>query len=110
MRDNMQKLRNNDTFTDYDPNYNYEDDNAEAVIYFITPKGKTSKPNLFVMKRYEAIKFCSRKETKGTRWALCFSTHKRNWKNELKNFRKDDGRFNELLEELGIEPIYRKLD
>lgn len=36
MKDNMPKLKREnkyiDTFTNYDKNYNYEDENAEAVI------------------------------------------------------------------------------
>ena len=61
----MRKEKNKyiDTFTIYDKNYNYEDDDAEAVIYLINPSGKNLKPNLFVMKRKDAVKFCSRKET-----------------------------------------------
>lgn len=41
MKGNMQKEKNKntyiDTFTIYDKNYNYEDDDAEAVIYLINP-------------------------------------------------------------------------
>lgn len=96
-----------DTFTLYDKNFNYENEDAEAVVYLISPSGKNNKPNLFVMKRKEAVNFCSRKETKGTNWALCFSTHKRNWREQLKLFRKDNGKFDDLLNELNIQPIYR---
>lgn len=105
----MPKSKNEfcDTFTKYDENFNYLDDDVEAVVYLINPSGKNLKPNLFVMKREEAVKFCSRKETKGTNWALCFSTHKRNWRDKLKSFRKDNGKFDDLLKELNIEPIYR---
>ena len=111
MKDNMPKLKKEnkyiDTFTNYDKNYNYEDEDAEAVIYVINPSGKNRKPNLFVMKRKDAVKFCSRKETKGNNWALCFTTHKRDWRDKLKLFRKDNGKFDELLQELDIELIYR---
>ena len=111
MKDNMPKLKREnkyiDTFINYDKNYNYEDENAEAVIYLINPSGKNLKPNLFVMKRKDAVKFCSRKETKGHNWALCFTTHKRDWRDKLKLFRKDNGKFDELLQELNIELIYR---
>ena len=87
---------------------NYYDDNAEAVIYLINRSGKNTTPNIFVMKRKDAVKFCSNDKTKGIDWALCFSTHKTNWRKELKLFRKDDGRFNDLLKELNIQPIYRR--
>lgn len=106
----MQKLKIRDTFTEFDKDYDYLNGNAEAVVYFIFRKSRVLKANLFVMKRYEAAKFCSRKETKGPSWALCFSTHKRNWRNELKLFKRDDGRFSALLEELNIIPMYRKTD
>lgn len=104
----MQKSKNEfkDTFTEYDENFNYEDENAEAVVYFINHSGKNTKPNLFVMKRSDAVKLCSSKKTKGANWALCFSTHKRNWRNELKFFRKDDGRFDELIKSLNIKIIF----
>lgn len=105
----MQKEKNKyiDTFTIYDKNFNYEDENAEAVVYLINPSGKNNKPNLFVMKRKDAVKFCSCKETKGVNWSLCFTTHKRDWRDKLKLFRKDNGKFDDLLKELNIEVIYR---
>lgn len=81
-------------------------DNEEAVIYLINKSGKNLKSNLFVMKRFEAVKFCSDERTKGNDWSLCFSIHKRNWRNELKTFRKNDGRFDDILEELNIIPIF----
>jgi hypothetical protein len=80
----------------------------EAVVYFsfLKPVGKPN--NLFVMKKEDAIKFCSRNETKGKTFMLCFTTHKKNWRNELKSFIKDDGRYNELIKELNIDIIYKK--
>ena len=50
MKVNMQKEKNEnkyiDTFTIYDKNFNYEDENAEAVVYLINPSGKNNKPNM----------------------------------------------------------------
>jgi len=89
--------------------FDYYDDNAEAVVYLIFQKGLTDCNNVYVMKREEAVRFCSRKETAGNNWAFAFTTYSRDWRESIdKDFRKDDGRFDWLLKELGIEPIYRK--
>lgn len=80
----------------------------EAVVYFsfFKPVGKPN--NLFVMKKEDAIKFCNRDETKGKNFMLCFTVHKKNWRNELNTFVKDDGRYNELIKKLNIDIIYKK--
>jgi len=91
--------------------YNYESDNAEALVYPISHSGKLKNTALYVMKRCEAVRFCERKETACNNginsWAYCFTTHRRAWRDELDTFRKDDGRFDKLLKEMGIQPIYR---
>ena len=103
--------KNNSGFTSFDENYDYYADNAEAVIYLISPGGQLKNTALYVMQRYEAVLFCEHEETAKNygpmAWAYCFTTHRRNWRNELDTFRKDDGRFNKLLQELNIKPIYR---
>jgi len=88
--------------------FDYYDDNAEAVVYLIFQKGPTDCNCVYVMKRKEAVEFCSRKETHGNNWAFAFTTYNRDWRENIeKDFRKDDGRFDLLLKELGIEPIFR---
>ncbi len=86
-------------------------DNAEAVVYLIFESGRFEKSRLFVMSRKNAIKFCSRLETSGQgvggKWACAFTTYIDDWRQCLGTFRKEDGRFDRLLEELGINPIYR---
>jgi len=104
-------VKNNSGFTSFDENYNYEADEAEAVVYLISRSGQLSNTALYVMRRDEAVLFCEREETAKNHgpmsWAYCFTTHRRDWRNELDTFRKDDGRFDKLLAELGIDPIYR---
>ena len=92
--------------------FDYEADNAEAVIYLITKSGKLNKQRLlYVMKRSEAIQFCTANETRSINgnmsWAYAFTTHRRDWRECLDEFRKDDGRFNGLLLSMGITPIYK---
>jgi len=104
-------MTNNSGFTAYDEDCDYMADDAEAVVYLISLSGRLKNTALYVMKRHEAVLFCSRDETQSRNgnmsWAYCFTTHRRDWRDELKTFRKDDGRFGWLLEELGIVPIYR---
>lgn len=92
--------------------YDYYSPDAEAVVYMIMPSGKCRKNCLYVMKRKDAVAFCSRPETRSANktraWAYSFSTYKRNWREELDAFRVDDGRFAPLLKELGITPIFVK--
>jgi len=101
---------NNSGFTSYDDDYDYESDDAEAVVYLISRSGKLKNTALYVMKRIDAVTFCERPETDSNNvimsWAYCFTTHRREWREELDTFRKDDGRFTALLDELGIKPIY----
>jgi len=63
------------------------------------------------MKRSDAVKFCERPETAKfggvMPWAYCFTTHNREWRQNPEIFRKEDGRFDYLLDELGINPIHR---
>lgn len=89
--------------------FDYEADEAEAVVYLIFKSGKFNKSNLFVTSRVNAVKFCEHSEScaKNKSWACAFTTHKRDWRKKLKDFRKDDGRFNELLKALEIDPIYK---
>jgi len=102
---------NNSGFTSYDDYFDYEDDNAEAVVFLISPSGQLRNTCLYVMKREEAQRFCERPETcsnNPTRmWSYVFTTHKRDWRDNLDHFRKDDKRFDKLLNELNIKPIYR---
>ena len=110
MRRVVPETVNNSGFTSYDADYDYEADNAEAVVYMISESGKLPKPAVYVMSRSDAVKFCSRKETAGQgcggKWAFVFTTHKPDWRDTPEIFRKDDGRFNELLREMGIKVIY----
>ena len=89
----------------------YSDD-AETVV-FITYM-KSHPKGLFLMKRADAVKLCSSKKTSGKNikggWMLCFTTYIDEWL-ELKEkgkWQKDDGRFNDLLDELQINIIYRQ--
>jgi len=89
--------------------YNYEDDEAEAVVYCSAQGGWNG--DYFVMKRFEAVKFCEHPSTKSNNhvraWAFFFTTHRRDWHEfRHKTFRADDGRFDKLLKELNIEPLY----
>ena len=89
--------------------YNYEADDAEAVVYLTAKDGWIA--DMYVMKRHEAVAFCSRLETAKNygpmSWMFCFTTHRRDWREyDSKTFRIDDGRFDWLLAELDIEPIY----
>lgn len=97
---------------DYKKNYDYYADEAEAVVYIITQSGINPVNCLYVMKRRDAVAFCQRPETasnNGNRsWAFMFTTYKTDWREDLDSFRRDDGRFDKLLEELGITPIYVK--
>jgi len=106
------KIKNNSGFTSFDEDFDYYADNAEAVVFLISQSGKLRNTCLYVMKRHEAVAFCKRPETAKNQgsmsWAYCFTTYKRDWRNQMDNFRKDDGRFDWLLKELGIVPIYRR--
>jgi len=88
--------------------YDYYNDNAEAVVYLIMKSGKNTCNCVFVMTRKEAVMFCERDETQGNMWFFAFTTYRVDWRDTIdKDFRKDDGRFNWLLDELGIVPIFR---
>ena len=90
--------------------FDYYDDNTEAVVYLVMQKGFTGCNCVYVMTRKDAVAFCSRKETKGNTWFFAFTTYKKDWRDNIdKDFREDDGRFDRLLEELGIKPIFRKV-
>ena len=99
-------------FTDIIAGFDYEADDAEAVVFLISPSGLLHNTRLFVMRRSEAQALCSRPETRsnnpGREWAYVFTTHLTDWRDELDTFRVDDGRFDELLEMMGIVPIYSK--
>jgi hypothetical protein len=88
-------VKNNSGFTSFEEKYGYEADDAEAVVFLISPSGQLKNTALYVMKRHEAVTFCEHEETAkpyGARaWAYCFTTHRRDWRNELDTFRKDDG-------------------
>ena len=92
----------------------YESEDIPAIVYLAF---MSSPPrNLFVMNKREAKAFCSRKETAGAgkrfgasiAWMCCWTHYVDGWdKPENKaRFQKDDGRFDNLLAELGIVPIY----
>jgi len=104
---------NNSGFTSYDEEYEYLADDAEALVYMVFEKGGFNKSALYVMRRVEAQAFCERPETcgkgRGGGWCYAFTTHHRDWRNNIDGnfFRKDDGRFDGLLKELGIVPIFR---
>jgi hypothetical protein len=88
--------------------FDYYDDNAEACVYLVQQSGFFAKNCVYVMTRKEAVRFCSRKETRGSVWFFAFTTYKRDWRENIKlDFRKDDGRFDWLLKELQIVPIFR---
>lgn len=86
-------------------------DDAEAVVYMITMSSSLPMRRLFVMRLADAVRFCSDPRTagrgRGGPWAYAFTTHQRDWRDELDAFRPEDGRFDGLLADLGIEPIYR---
>lgn len=95
-----------------EPLYDYYDDNAEAVVYMFFESGRFQKNCLYVMKRSDAVKFCSHDRTRGKgrggAWCYAFTTYRRNWRETPDDFRLDDGRFEPLLKELGITPIWVK--
>lgn len=95
-----------------DDGYDYEADDAVAVVYMVMQSGKFNKNCLYVMKRADAVKFCSHPKTTGcarnSKWFYAFTTHRRDWRESLDDFRPDDGRFAPLLAEMGITPIWTK--
>jgi len=96
--------------------YKHFNDDAEALV-FTTAYNTGFTKYLYVMTRKQAQEFCSRDETKGQRhyggkpedgqWMTCFTCYETDWRNRLDSFRVDDGRFEWLLDELGIIPIHR---
>lgn len=87
------------------------DPKSEAVVYMVTQAGGCATW-LYVLTREDAIKFCSHPSTKGKgrggEWLFMWTTAFTDWRDHTKEFRrKDDGRFDKLFEELGIEPIYK---
>lgn len=78
---------------------------TEVIVYFSFLHPINKPNNLFIMKKSDAMKFCSREETHGNAWFLGFTSHKKDA--SVKTFVKDDGRFDDLLEELKITPIFR---
>lgn len=98
--------------TEKEGGYDYEADDAGAVVYMVMQSGKFNKNCLYVMKRADAVKFCSHPKTAGrarqSKWFYAFTTHRRDWRETLDDFRVDDGRFGPLLAEMGITPIWTK--
>ena len=92
-------------------NFDYEADDAEAVVYLIFESGQYDKSDVYVMKRSDAVAFCSHPKTcgqgRGGGWAFAFTTHRRDWRDTPDTFRDDDGRFDWLFDELGIKLIHR---
>ena len=85
------------------------DPDAEAVVYMVTEKGGCSTW-MFVMKRSDAVKFCSSDKSQGKgrggQWHFQFTTNY-NFRDHKKEFKKkDDGRFKQIFEDMGIVPIY----
>lgn len=82
---------------------------SEALVYVKVGSGKYKNCYLYVMRREDAERFCERPESKklkGLRkWEYAFSTYIK-WRDQLENFRIDDGRNDELFRELGIKLIY----
>ncbi|MDR2594545.1 MAG: hypothetical protein LBC87_07235 [Fibromonadaceae bacterium] len=107
-----EKLKAKFNGMEFKGNYDYYADDAEAVVFLINKSGINPVNCLYVMKRVDAIKFCSRKETSKQEgfmsWSYMFTTYKTNWREDLDSFREDDGRFEKLFEELGINLIYAK--
>lgn len=101
--------KNNSGFSSFDKTFDYEADDAEAVVYMISESGMMKNTALYVMRREDAVRFCSHEKTQGRarggRWAYAFTTHKRDWRKTPEIFRADDGRFDDLLEELEITTI-----
>ena len=97
---------------DIKKDYDYYADDAEAVVYLINKSGINPTNCVYVMKRADAVKFLEQKETckinGAMSWSYMFTTYKTNWREDLDSFRVDDGRFDDLLKELGIVPIYVK--
>jgi len=100
----------NSGFTSRDLTYDYEADDAEAVVYMSTQHLSTGGKPLYVMRRFESQAFCSHPKTcgkgRGGEWMFMFTTHQRNWRDRLDDFMEDDLRFMPLLILLGIVPIY----
>lgn len=95
-----------------DETYDYYADDSEAVVYMIMESGRNNRNCLYVMRRADAVAFCNRPETCGRSqwggmWGYAFTTYRRDWRKTPQNFRSDDGRFDALLQEMGIVPIYR---
>lgn len=96
---------------DPDSAVDHEGDDAEAVVYLITEANSSPGKCLFVMLRRDAARLCSDPRTRGVgrggMWAYAFTTHFLDWRDCPDRFRRDDGRMDGLLSELGIVPIWR---
>ena|GEM_PF-6066787 len=88
-----------------DDGYDYYADGAEAVVCLMSMEPKARW--MYVMRRDEAVRFCERRETRGQGWMFTFTTRNLDWREHKAAFKADDGRFDGLLAELGIEPIFR---
>ena len=88
-----------------DEDISYES-NAEALVYLVSRNGKFQQKYLYVMRRIDAMRFLSDERTAGQDWMLVFTTTRKDWRDHLDKFVKDDGRFNDLLNTLRINPIY----
>lgn len=99
-------------FSREDKGFDYEADDAEAVVYLVMQSGRFNRNCLYVMRRADAVRFCDHPKTtgraRGSRWFYAFTTHRRNWRETPDEFRADDGRFASLLAELGITPLWTK--
>lgn len=90
--------------------FDYLSDEADAVVFLMTESAFTPTAWIYVMKRKDAIRFCSHEKTKGishnSHWMFSFSTYFQDWRATMDNFRPDDGRFQRIIDELGINLIY----
>lgn len=86
-------------------------DDALCDVFICTLKNGRTK-TLFRMYVGDAKKLCSHEATKGKHfadeWMLLFSSEEL-IPFETNDWQKNDGRFDELIEELGCEIIYKKV-
>lgn len=77
-------VKNNSGFTSFDEDFDYLADDAEALVYLISDSGRLKNTAIYVMRRHEAVAFCSHPGTEGSahgsKWAYAFTTHRREWR------------------------------
>lgn len=87
------------------PGYN---PNTIVDVYLVTAKTQHDKRQiLWRVKLSDAVKICSDPSTGNSQWMLCWTAHEVG-NSEYGEFIKDDGRFKDLLNKLGVKIIKSK--